>query len=203
MNIIVNIFGGGICCRPDTTWERENRDFYSPDFISGYLYSPVLFARMAKAGKCIGKKFAERYYDSVGYGLLMYPAELMPAEAACNVQERPAERVASKGRSIAWASCLDHTTILPFPMYNRITLESPDNIYKIFCNGKEIFSTHCGSPEMIEKAISEASRYISMRIGDMVAIELATPAALAEKNMEAEVSATFCENELYSFKIIY
>lgn len=196
MNIIVQTYGGGICCRPDTTWERENKDLYSPDFIDGYMYTPVLFARIAKAGKCIGEKFAERYYDSVGYGMLLYPAGIF-------------------GKSLAWASCMDHTSVLPFPMYNRITLESPGNRYCICLDGKEIYSTNCGSADMIGKAISELSRYVSIRIGDMIAIELAAPATLIWKagglaesaedgpgDMQAELSATFCDNELFRFRII-
>ena len=73
MNIIVNPYGGGPCyCRPDTTWERENKDFYLPDCITELYWTPVAFAKISKAGKCIGKKFASRYYDACGYGILMY-----------------------------------------------------------------------------------------------------------------------------------
>lgn len=199
MNIIVSTYGNGICCRPDTTWERENRDLYSPDFIDGYLYTPVLFARIAKAGKCIGEKFAERYYDSVGYGMLLYPAELL--ENKISVSGAGKDGTSGSCRNIAWASCMDHTSVLPFPMYNRITLESPENAYRIFLDGKEIFSTHCGSAEMIGKSIAEASRYVSMRTGDMIAIELAAPSALVS-HAEAEISADFCENEVFRFRII-
>ncbi|MCM1177718.1 MAG: hypothetical protein NC308_09725 [Clostridium sp.] len=187
MNIIVDTYGGGICCRPDTTWERENKDLYSPDFIGGYMYTPVLFARIARAGKCIGEKFAERYYNSVGYGMLLYPVELLE----------------NNGGNLAWASCMDHTSILPFPMYNRITLESSENVYRINCNGEEIYSTSCGSAEMIGQAISKASCYVSMRIGDIVAIELENLRMLPSTHPGTELSATFCDNGLFGFKIIY
>ena len=58
MNITVKIFGtDSYICRPDTTWERENRDFYPPEFVGGIYYTPVIFARISKAGKFIGSKF--------------------------------------------------------------------------------------------------------------------------------------------------
>lgn len=182
MNIAVNLYGGGLCCRPDTTWERENRDFYSPDFTDSYLYSPVLFARMSRAAKCVAEKFAGRYYDSVGYGLLMYPADRMD--------------------NVAWASCMDRTSRLPFPMYNRITLGQEDNHYRIFRGDEEIYSTNCGSESMIEKAIAYTTEYMSLRTGDMVAVELEKPSPLAAAGGKTDIRATFCGNELFSFAII-
>ena len=73
MNIIVKPYGSELCyCRPDTTWERENKDFYSPECVNEIYWTPVVFARVSKAGKCVGKKFVERYYDGVGCGMLLY-----------------------------------------------------------------------------------------------------------------------------------
>ena len=71
MNIVVQTYDGRVQCRPDTSWEREDRDLFAPDFISAYDFVPVLFARICKAGKCIGGKFAGRYYDAVNYGILL------------------------------------------------------------------------------------------------------------------------------------
>ena len=73
MNIIVKPYGSSLCyCRPDTTWERENKDFFSPECVNEIYWTPVVFARVSKAGKCVGSKFVERYYDGVGCGMLLY-----------------------------------------------------------------------------------------------------------------------------------
>ncbi|MGN0189693.1 MAG: hypothetical protein ACI395_09285, partial [Candidatus Cryptobacteroides sp.] len=69
MNIALKTYSGMVTSRPDTTWERENRDWYIPDFITGVLWSPVLFTRIGKAGKCVGRKYADRYIDGMGFGL--------------------------------------------------------------------------------------------------------------------------------------
>lgn len=190
MNIIVKTYGSRICCRPDTSWEREDKDLYVPDSIHGYMWAPVLFARISKAGKCVSRRYASRYYDAVNYGMLLYPSDMLDGSQY----------------SIAAASCADHTSVLPFPMYNTVTLESGTNVFSVLKDGKEIFSTQEGSIEIIEDALSEASCIVSLRIGDIIAIELAPLSCLADfsgsEGQEIAISGSFCENTLFSFRII-
>ena len=87
MNITVRPYGSDMCyCRPDTTWERENRDIYSPECVDEWKATPIVFARISKAGKCISQKFISRYYDGFNFGMLLYIG----------------------GKDIAFASCVDH-----------------------------------------------------------------------------------------------
>ena len=159
--------GSACCCRPDTTWERENRDFYSPDCIDEIYWTPVIFARISKAGKCISRKFASRYYDAVGYGMLMY----------CRRDEVT---------ETAFTSCLDHSSILPFPLYNPVVLENEDNKYEV------------------QKDISRASETTSLRIGDFVALELSGQEPLTKKTEGPNhMKGAFCNNEVFDFKIIF
>lgn len=186
MNIIVKTYEGATVCRPDTTWERENKDIYIPEDIDSFSYSPVLFARICKAGKCVGSKFASRYYDAINYGALLYPSD-----------------IPETGQGFAAASCIDHTSILPFPMYNTITLESGENRFGLFLDGKEIYSTANGTPGMIEEAIVSASRHVSLRIGDMICVELSPIAPLTMKDeKKSEIHALYCGNETFRLNII-
>ena len=193
MNIIVKPYGSDLCyCRPDTTWERENRDLYSPDCVNAWNWTPVIFARISKAGKCISPKFASRYYDSLNFGTLLYIG----------------------GADVASGSCVDHTSILPLPLFNPVVLETEGNKFEVVKNEKPIFSLEApgvdclqdGSPllQAAEAAICKASQLTSLRIGDYVAVELAPASVLAEKT-EGSLSfkATFCENEIFNFKIIF
>ncbi len=187
MNIIVKSYGSDSSyCRPDTTWERENKDFYSPDCVNELHWAPILFVRISKAGKCISPKFASRYYDAFGFGALMYIGDLMPC--------------------IASASCADHTSLLPFPLYNPIVLENEENTYKVLRNDESIFNTHAGeSLKMeIESALCKASQLTSLRIGDFVAVELSPLTSLASRQ-DGTISfkSVFCENELYNIKVIF
>ena len=193
MNIIVKPYGSDLCyCRPDTTWERENRDLYSPDCVNAWNWTPVLFARISKAGKCISPKFASRYYDSLNFGALLY----------------------IEGADLASGSCVDHTSILPLPLFNPVVMETEGNKVEVVKNEESVFSLETpgdgcmqdGSNllQAAEAAICKASQLTSLRIGDYVAVELAPAAILAEKT-EGSLSfkATFCENDIFNFKIIF
>lgn len=190
MNIIARPYGSERCyCRPDTTWERENRDFYVPEGIVQVRWAPVVFARISKAGKCIGPKFVERYYDSFNFGALMYCIE---------EGEQPQE-------NIAFTSCMDHTSILPYPLYNPIVMEGEQNVYEVCINGEKTFDSGTeGIKQLLEETICRASRFTSLRIGDYVAAELAPVCMMAERaEGDAPIKARFCENELYDFKVIF
>jgi hypothetical protein len=193
MNIVVKPYGSDMCCcRPDTTWERENRDLYSPECVNAWEWTPVLFARISKAGKCISPKFASRYYDSLNFGALLY---IGGADKACG-------------------SCADHTSILPLPLFNPVVMESEGNKFEVVKNEEVIFSLETPVADSLqdiakllqaaEKAICRASQLTSLRIGDYVAVELAPASVLAEKT-EGSLSfkATFCENEIFNFKVIF
>ncbi len=187
MNIIVKPYGSETCyCRPDTTWERENKDFYSPECVNELAWAPILFVRISKAGKCIGEKFASRYYDGFGFGALMYIGDFMPC--------------------IASASCADHTSLLPFPLYNPIVLENEEVEYEVMKNDESIFKTAAGGSlkDEVEAAICKASQMTSLRIGDFVGVELAPVGELAARaDGSVSMKATFCENELYNFRLIF
>ena len=186
MNIIVKPYGSDrCCCRPDTTWERENKDFYSPECVNEIYWTPIVFARISKAGKCIGSKFASRYYDAIGFGILLYLGD----------------------GEIAFSSCADHTSVLPFPLYNPVVSENADNVFEVKRNGESLFSVQMADIDcksLIESAICTASGLTSIRIGDFTAVELGSGRLLAERNdREIKVEASFCENSLFDFKVIF
>ena len=177
MNIIVKPYGTDLChCRPDTTWERENRDFYSPECVNEILWTPVVFARVCKAGKCVSTKFVERYYDGFGCGMLMY----------CNS-----------------STCVDHSSILPMPMYNPVVFEGAQE-FVVARNGEACHIALGEAKSLLEEAICKASQLTSLRIGDYVAVELDSQKSLAvRKEAEVAVKGIFCEKEIFDFKIIF
>lgn len=184
MNIIVKPYNSELCyCRPDTTWEKEGRDLYIPEGIDTVLWTPVVFAKVCKAGKCVSPKFVSRYYDAVGFGVLIY----------CN------------DKDIAFSSCMDHTSVLPAPLYNPIVLENEGNILEIrIGNMNHSFQTSRLMIDSIEQALCKASERVSLRIGDMIAHEIA-PLEIIGVRQDKEISmkAEFCENTLFDFKVIF
>lgn len=160
MNIVLKSYAGKVTVRPDTTWEKDSESFYPPEFVNGLSYTPVLFARISKPGRSVGRSFATRYYDSVGYGVLLYPEDLLDGSE----------------EAYACASCLDHTSFLPYPAEERIML-GHNKSFKLsaISEGSEVALFEHNSAEacVIEELISEVTRYIYIRTGDLVALELA------------------------------
>jgi hypothetical protein len=175
MNIIVKPYGSKSCyCRPDTTWERENKDFYSPECVNEVYYTPVVFARVAKAGKCIGGKFVQRYYDGIGCGVLLY------------------------GDGI---SHIDKSSILPLPLYDPMVFDDEKG-FEI--NEDCIAPDEAGEwRRLLEDTICRSSELISLRIGDYVAVELEPAKVLARRpDTEAALKGRFCENDIFDFRVI-
>ena len=187
MNIIVKPYGSSTCyCRPDTTWERENKDFYSPECVNEIYWTPVVFARISKAGKCVGKKFVERYYDGVGCGMLLY----------CGTSTTSFEDSASVR---CLSEVVDRSSILPHPLFQPVVLEDDK---EFVVNATHIILS--GAKDLLEESICNASQLTSLRIGDFIAVELRELQKLASKeDGTVAVKGEFCEKEIFSFNIIF
>ena len=187
MNIIVKTSSDHIAVRPDTTWEKDNEDFYPPEFVNELTYSPVLFARVLKPGRSVGKKFASRYYDSVGYGVLLYPENMIDGTP----------------EGYAQAICLDHTSFLPSTTFPPQRLEEDDR-FSLFRNEAELFTFDYPSLNMIEDALVEATKLLYIRTGDLIAIELSDRKPLTNRtNSGTHITGTFGQDKVLDFQIIF
>ena len=184
MNIIVITANGKTVCRPDTTWERDNEDLYLPDFVSHLEYAPVAFARVCKPGRSVGPRFVSRYHDGFGFGVLLYPVELMDGSP----------------EGYAQACCLDHTSLLPTPFmeyadgYSTFTLKASGSVLGNF------------SPDvraLMDAALVEATRRIYVRTGDIIAVELQPRQAFyGRTDGNVRMEGTYGESRLLDFNII-
>lgn len=184
MNIVVRPYESELCyCRPDTTWEKESRDLYIPEGVDKVLWAPVVFAKVCKAGKCVSGKFVSRYYDAVGFGALVY----------CNED------------NIAFSSCMDHTSILPMPLYNPVVFENRENTFNVKIGEKgRSFTADETIRKALEETLCKASERVSLRIGDLVALELSPLEVAVDRNTgEAALKGEFCENTLFDLKVIF
>ena len=232
MNIIVKPYGSELCyCRPDTTWERENKDFYSPECVNEIYWTPVVFARVSKAGKCVGKKFVERYYDGVGCGMLLYcgtsglsvnsgdprlltqtpPSRGWHVTSAHLPIQNTSTTPCEGSAGVRWLSeVADRSSILPHPLFQPVVLED-EKEFIVSCQHDaqdDAALSHnvilSGAKELLEEAICNASQLTSMRIGDFVAVELRELQKLAAReDGSIAVKGEFCEKEIFGFNIVY
>lgn len=172
MNISILHTTGAITCRPDTTLQREDAPLYIPDGIKKVEYSPILFARIVKAGKSIGAKFASRYYEAIGYGILLY---------------------------FDGSEIFDKSSIVPEILYSKQTLEKDDNAFAVRNALTELYRcTVALQQPRLEAALSKVSAIVSQRIGDIVAIELQES---KELEVPCSLNGSYCGNQLFDFEI--
>lgn len=72
MNIFVVTPDGNYSARPDTTLERECKDFYLPDDCESVRAFKCRYIKVKKAGKAVAERFAERYIEGSGAGMILY-----------------------------------------------------------------------------------------------------------------------------------
>lgn len=180
MNIVVKPYNTDLCyCRPDTTWEKESRDLYIPEGVDKVLWAPVVYAKVCKAGKCVSPKFVTRYYDVIGFGALTY----------CD------------DNNIAFSSCMDHSSLMPVPSLSPVVLDTGEGAFEI---ADMKFSTEKAMQTALENAICKASERISLRIGDIVAVELTELQVLAQRSEgEVAVKAGYNGEVLFDLKVIF
>ena len=163
MNIVVLTFSGKVVVRPDTTWEKDGEDFFVPDFVSRLSWTPVVYSRLTKPGRSIAARFAGRYFESLGFGTLLYPEDFIDGSP----------------EGFARACCLDHTSFLPGTMFSKSGCE--DVRFSTSRDGQEIFACGCPATDDIEAAIAETSRFCYLRTGDLVAVELQARSLLCRR----------------------
>ena len=62
--------------RPDTALLRNNQPFYYPDFTDELCGELCFVLRVCRTGRSIGERFAARYLNAAGIGLLLTAADI-------------------------------------------------------------------------------------------------------------------------------
>lgn len=181
MNIVVLTANNKVVVRPDTTWERLNNDLYLPDYVSSLSFSAVIYARISKPGKNIAPRFASRYYDSVGLGLLFYPENLIDGSV----------------EGYASALCLGHSSYLPVDMISADSWTNPQ--LKVYADGLCVFNDGGYSIDLINNTLSSTSETCLIKIGDLVCRELGQRIILPNKELSICIESSWSEKA--EFKI--
>lgn len=155
--------------RPDSTMIRCQERYYLPDYVGSVSFSPIVWFRCSRPGKSVEEKFAHRYVDSFGYGILLFP-EL-------------SDSVTGEREFIAEA--LDFTSVIPLqshPLSDYGAFPSFKPL-KVTLNGHTLLENpvHPGY-DRIRAMIAGITRYAATRTGDMIAYELSDHIAAGREN---------------------
>lgn len=195
MNFLVETYGGKCLVRPDITFNKNKEDYYVPDDVHAIGWAPFVAARMSQAGKMIGPRFAGRYWDSVAFGIMLYPGEIM--------------KDAQTHFCMGSGSCFDRTTQLPLPLYSPETLEQSGNIFKASLDGKDIFCcSTMGMRKILEDTICKCTLHTSARRGDYICRELAPTETLCRRLPDTDgthfsLNCEYCGNETLGISIFF
>ena len=142
--------------KPDTSLVTRNRPFYYPDFSKEIHYESELVIKICKVGKNIQTRFAHTYYDEIGIGLDFTARDL---QDECKKKGLP--WLISKG--------FDHAA--PIGKFKpKSSFPDLKNIhFHLELNGNTVQKGT--SADMIfpfEELISYVSRFITLKMGDMI-----------------------------------
>lgn len=145
-----------IFMKPDSALLRKNEPFYIPSFSNEIHHEIELVVKIDKLGKNISKKFAPRYYSSIGLGVDFTARDLQ-------------DRLKSKG--LPWEMCKSFDYSAPiseeFIPVGELDLSSID--FRLDINGE---TRQIGnSAQMIfgiDELIEQVSKYFTLKIGDYI-----------------------------------
>lgn len=135
----------GVEIVPDSAILKDGKPFFVPDFAGKWEFSAGLAFRISRLGKNIAEKFASRYFDAVTLCMRVTPIDM--------TEQCPGSAIVTS---------FDNSVILG--EWQPITELTG---YELKIND-EVLSETSTSDVAIEKAVSELSRYFTMKIGDIV-----------------------------------
>ena len=158
MNIIIKPYNpqeGLFYFKPDTTLNRDYTNLYLPHFIKRVEAKELFYTRIDRAGKGIAERYASRYFSKGNYALSISIApDIFPNAAPSTAPSQAASATPSQAPCAA--------------IINRSVANSID--YSFYSMPAEKIE----DPQLIEefcKYIAQITEIISLRTGDIIAIE--------------------------------
>lgn len=138
----------------DNALLRNNDNFYIPAFIGSLSCVPQLVLRVGKIGKCVGERFAGRYFDEIGIGIRFYADDLE-------------KELLSKGLSSSMAFSFDGAAAIS--EWQKVENGLDEVEYSFVLNGLEVHRMKVRDlPLFPEKLISRVSEFCMLKIGDLI-----------------------------------
>ena len=162
MNIIIKPYNpqeGLFYFKPDTTLNRDYTNLYLPHFIKRVEAKELFYTRIDRAGKGIAERYASRYFSKGNYALSISIApDIFPNAAPSATPSAAPSAMPSQAASATPSAAI----------INRSVANSID--YSFYSMPAEKIE----EPQLIEefcKYIAQITEIISLRTGDIIAIE--------------------------------
>lgn len=170
MNIIIKPYNpqeGLFYFKPDTTLNRDYTNLYLPHFIKRVEAKELFYTRIDRAGKGIAERYASRYFSKGNYALSISIApDIFPNAAPSQAPSTAPSATPSQASSAMPSQAASATPSAA--IINRSVANSID--YSFYSMPAEKIE----DPQLIEefcKYIAQITEIISLRTGDIIAIE--------------------------------
>lgn len=170
MNIIIKPYNpqeGLFYFKPDTTLNRDYTNLYLPHFIKRVEAKELFYTRIDRAGKGIAERYASRYFSQGNYALSISIApDIFPNAAPSQAPSTAPSATPSQAPSAMPSQAASATPSAA--IINRSVANSID--YSFYSMPAEKIE----DPQLIEqfcKYIAQITEIISLRTGDIIAIE--------------------------------
>lgn len=173
--------------KPDTALLSNNAPFYHPDFSSDIHYECELVVRIAKQGKSIDAKFANRYYNQIGLGVDFTARDL---QQECKEKGHPWEIAKGFDGSAVISSSFVDVAKLDLNEIN-FSLEQNGKVVQVGKSSELIFS--------IDEIIAYVSRFITLKTGDL--IYTGTPAGVGSIAIGDRLVGKLEGMEMFNFEV--
>lgn len=174
--------------KPDTALLRNNAPFFYPSFSKDIHHEVELIIKINKVGRCIGEKFASRYYSEVGLGIDF---------TARDVQQK------CKEKGLPWevAKAFDFSAPISSKFLPIVDFESVDRIpFRLVKNGEVVQQGSSGDMLFsVNRIISHVSQYVTLKIGDL--IYTGTPAGVGPVAIGDRLQGYIADTLMFDFEV--
>ncbi|MDR0421134.1 MAG: fumarylacetoacetate hydrolase family protein [Prevotellaceae bacterium] len=142
--------------RPETSLLRNNQNFFYPEFTKNIVCGVSVFIRLSRIGRCIYKKFANRYYEQIGVGIFFIAADVL-------------QKLQNENMPADVARCFDFSLPISPETISKNEINCNNMNVQLVVNDKILqeYSTSQLSFD-IDDIISHISQYVSFKIGDII-----------------------------------
>src|SRR5690606_34576953 len=141
--------------KPDTALLQKERDFYLPEFSQNIQYEAEIVLKISKAGKYIQPEFALNYFEQISLGIDLTARDLQ-------------SQLKEKGHPWEISKAFDNSAVVgEFLDKKDFDLENLE--FRLDKN--KIAVQQGNTKDMIHgfaKIISEASKYFTLKTGDLI-----------------------------------
>lgn len=174
--------------KPDSALLLNNKPFFIPDFSNNIHYELEVVVKINRLGKNIAERFSRRYYDEITVGI-----DFTARDIQAELKKRGLPWGVSKG--------FDNSAVVgEFVSKEQFNKPIDDLHFDLRMNDKVV--QQASTSEMIhsiDKIIASASRFFTLKIGDL--IFTGTPAGVGKVEIDDHLEGYLEEKKLFDFYV--